>query len=285
MRAMMSLLGKLISKKKQFKENKDYQHFLNSGKLPWTRGYEIYKRRTISEYIDNKIFRAETLIEGYGFRIDERIVEYPWLFSRLPIGSGKLLDAGSALNFPYIFEREPLNSKNIFISTLAPEKCYLGKKKVSYVFEDLRKSCFKTNFFDHIVSISTVEHIGLDNTLLYTDEIEKNENNSSSYKFAISEFYRMLKPGGTLYLTVPFGKHKNHKWFQVFDAKMVSDLINTFEPRHFHEWHYGYEQTGWVVSTREKSKDATCFDINVQKDYDSDFAAFSRGIVCLELVK
>lgn len=281
----MTFIDALIEKKNQFKEYKRYHQFVSSGKMPWKTGYDIYKRKTIIEYIDNTIFQVDKLCDEYGFRIDERVVEYPWLFSRLPSGGGKLLDAGSALNFQYLLEREPLFSKDIFVSTLSPEHFYCEKKNISYVFEDLRSSCFKSNFFNYIVSISTVEHIGLDNTFLYTDDKNKDEDDSHSYKDAILEFYRMLKPGGRLYLTVPYGKYKNHKWFQVFDSKMVDELITTFNPSKFYERYYSYIPSGWVVSSKDKSKNATCFDINVQKEYDSDFAAFSRAVVCLELVK
>ena len=42
---------------------------------------------------------------GHGFRLDERIVEYPWLFSRLPSGAGNLLDAGSVLNYEFLLSQ------------------------------------------------------------------------------------------------------------------------------------------------------------------------------------
>ena len=46
----------------------------------------------------------ERLPARYGFRVDERVVEYPWLFSRFFAGEGTLLDAGSTLNFDYLLE-------------------------------------------------------------------------------------------------------------------------------------------------------------------------------------
>jgi len=149
----------------------------------------------------------------------------------------------------------------------------------------LRSSCFKDNFFDYIVSISTIEHIGLNNTLLYTADVTKNEHNPHSYLEAIKEFRRILKPGGKLFLTVPYGKHKNHIWFQVFNSFMVDELINTFGPKKAEEAIFQYEKQGWGLSTREKAKNATCFDINITKQYDWDFAAFSRAVLCLEMIK
>lgn len=259
--------------------------FTKSGKKPWTRGYGEYRKREVSKALATNSFNSISLPKEYGFRLDERIIEYPWLFSRLPAVEGRLLDAGSILNFDFILSNPILENKKLFISTLAPEHDCFANQGVSYVYEDLRDSCFKNEYFDWIVSLSTIEHIGLDNTLLYTQDKSKNECSAETYLMAIKEYYRMLKPGGKLYLSVPFGRAKNHGWFQVFDSKMIDQLIAEFSPSKVDEFHFKYLSDGWRVSSRDESSDATCFDIHLNKNYDSDFAAFSRGIICLELVK
>lgn len=262
-----------------------YLLFIANGKKPWGIGYSGYKQKKIIEIIAQRDFDANKLPQSYGFRLDERIVEYPWLISQLPLNEGKLLDAGSTLNFDFILSNNVFASKKMYISTLAPEANCYWKKGISYIYEDLRETCYKDDYFDWVVCLSTIEHIGLDNRMLYTDDISKNENNSETYLLAIKELYRILKPGGVLYITVPFGKKKNHGWFQVFDSKEIDNLIEVFSPKSFIENHFKYEPDGWRVSSRYESKDATCFDIHHQKNYDSDYAAFSRAIVCLELIK
>ena len=77
------------------------------------------------------------------------------------------------------------------------------------MYEDLRASCFRNDYFDRIVSLSTLEHIGMDNTFLYTPDESKRENAPSSYLHAIRELRRILKDGGHLYISVPFGEAKN----------------------------------------------------------------------------
>ena len=259
--------------------------FVLNGKKPWTRGYYEYKVHHIKNVLSRDYFNLNKLPGGYGFRIDERIIEYPWLFSRLPENSGILLDAGSVLNFDYILSHNSLKSKKIFISTLAPEgQCYWDKG-ISYIYDDLRETCFRDNYFDWIASLSTIEHIGMDNTFLYTDDILKKENKPSLYLLAIQEYYRILKPGGILYLSFPYGKYKNHNWFQVFDSEMVDTLINRFSPGSIKEYYFKYEPDGWCISSREEAGESTCFDINRQKNYDDDYAAFSRAIACLEMIK
>jgi SAM-dependent methyltransferase len=213
------------------------------------------------------------------------VVEYPWLFNRLPADEGWLLDAGSVLNHPFLLERNLFRNKRVFISTLAPEPISLTALGVSYVYEDFRDSCFKNNHFDWIVSLSTLEHIGMDNTMLYTDDASKREESPLSYLDAIRELKRILKHGGHLYISVPFGEAKSYGWFQIFNAPMIDTLIKEFAPASYEEVHFKYLPQGWIVSNRELSAGSTYFDIHRSKVYDPDFAAASRAVVCLELVK
>lgn len=269
----------------KLKDNINYIWFLARGKKPWIRGYEVYKRMEILRVLASGKFDASKLEDNYGLRLDERVVEYPWLLSRIPASAGRLLDAGSALNFEFLLSQPSLKAKKIFISTLAPEKMCFWKQGISYVYEDLRETSYRDNYFDWIASISTVEHIGLDNTMLYTEDTSKKENQQDAYLIALKEYNRILKKGGTLYLTFPFGQHKNYGWFQVFDSLMLDRALEAFAPASIREFHFRYEPDGWKPSSREASKDATYFDIHQQKTYEPDYAAASRAIVCLEMVK
>lgn len=274
---MLSLIGPF--------EKISYCLFILNGKKPWSKGYGVYKRERIKDILTQKNFNSIQLQQGYGFRLDERVVEYPWFFSRLPDKNGRLLDAGSVLNFDFILSHPSLRSKRIFISTLSPEPYCYWRRGISYIFEDLCETCFRDEYFDWVVSLSTIEHIGMDNTVFYTRDVSKKENAPDAYLTVIQEYRRILKAGGVLFLSVPFGRYKNHGWFQVFDSAMVDRTVDTFSPSSVIESHFRYEPEGWVVSSREASKNAICFDIHQKNSYDSDFAAFSRAVVCLELAK
>jgi SAM-dependent methyltransferase len=259
--------------------------FQVTGKRPWTRGYVPYRDRFISTVLRSGTFDPRALPQGYGVGLDERAIEYPWLFARLPRGAGRLLDAGSVLNYDFLLTRNDMKAKKVFISTLAPESRAFWKYGISYVFEDLRETCFRDGFFDWVVSLSTIEHIGLDNTLIYTKDGSKRENIPDAYLTAVKEYGRILKKGGLLYLSFPFGAYKNHGWFQVFDDPMIDRVIDVFSPSSVAELIFRYEPGGWKISNREESGRAVCFDATARKNYKKGYPSFSEAIACLELKK
>ena len=192
------------------------------GCRPWSPGYFTAKKKAICAGIDSGILaQGESLPPFYGYRIDERVVEYPWVYAQLPRAPGRVLDAGSALNYQFLVERAPVSDADLTIMTLAPEKRCFWKRPISYVFGDLRQTQFADDVFDVVLSISTIEHIGLDNTLLYTGDSSKKESDNLGFVPAVKEFRRMLRPGGICLITVPFGRPGIHGWYQVFDHDLL----------------------------------------------------------------
>lgn len=258
--------------------------FVRNGMKPWTKGYVEYKEREIARVIREKSFSPSELPTGYGFRLDERIVEYPWLFSRLPADPGRLLDAGSILNFEYLLEQPLLQNKKIDICTLAPESRCFWRKGISYTYEDLRQLPYSNDLFDWIVCLSTIEHVGMDNTR-YTGAVSKGESKPKDYLVALAEFKRVLKPGGTIYITAPLGKAADQGWFQVFDVEMVEGLIRNFQPNAVNQEYFLYRPEGWRRCNPDEAATAAIFNIHTAKGYDADFAAAARAVFCLELKK
>lgn len=262
--------------------------YLKSERIPWTVGYSEYKYDFIGDLINSNklaVFATRQLPTGYGYRLDERAVEYPWFFARLKETERMILDAGSVLNHRQILSAEKLQGRNLYISTLFYEARPEISPSPSYIYEDLRDMCFRDDFLDAICCLSTLEHVGMDNTKLYTPDTSKNENNHDSYLKVISEFKRVLKPGGTLYLSIPFGVNKNHGWLQVFDSAMLNSIIETFGPQSFSKTFFRYENDQWNFSTEDKCQDGYCFDIHENKVYEKDYLAFARCVVCVELIK
>ena len=258
--------------------------FQRAGMKPWTKGYLEYRAKEIERVLREGTYRAGSLPEGYGFRLDERIVEYPWLFSRLPAGPGALLDAGSILNFDFLLELPALQDKRLHICTLAPEGECFWQKGISYVFDDLRQLPYRNELFDWVVCISTIEHVGMD-MAIYTPDPAKREAQPESYLDAVRELRRVLKPGGVIYLSVPFGKAANLRWYQVFDQRMIESLIDVFKPVSHSVDYFLYQPDGWRCSNASAARNATVFDIHRAEGYDPDFAAAARAVCCMELEK
>jgi len=261
------------------------RRFVRDGMKPWKTGYIEYKDHEIARVLRDGSFSANKLPAGYGFRLDERIIEYPWLFSRLPMGEGRLLDAGSTLNFEFLLEQPAVQQKEIHICTLAPEPRCFWRRGVSYIYEDLRRLPYRDNLFDWIVCLSTIEHVGMDNSLYTGDGQNNDAARPDDYLTALTELKRVLKPGGTIYMTAPFGKAVNHRWFQVFDHQMVKALIGNFAPVEATEDYFQYRPEGWQKCEPEDAATATIFDIHSARDYDPDFAAAARAVFCLEMKK
>jgi SAM-dependent methyltransferase len=268
---------------REFRKGMKRRQFMRTGMKPWTKGYIEYKEHEIARVLAEKEFVAGELPPKFGYRIDERIIEYPWLFSRLPAGKATLLDAGSVLNFEYLLKQPLLSEKKVHICTLAPEERCFWELGVDYLFEDLRKLPYRDEWFDYIVCLSTIEHVGMDNTL-YSDG-QPREQKPGDFLGAVAELKRVLKPGGTIYFSVPYGKATSHGWFQVFDEKLVEHLVQGFGPsKHVREY-FIYKPNGWRRSNAVECADARIFDIHHAEGYDADFAAAARAVCCLELKK
>ena len=88
-----------------------------------------------------------------------------------------------------------------------------------------------------------------------------------------------------MYLTVPFGRHADHAWLQVFNAVMLDELIDCFCPASVREDHFRYDAQGWMVSSREESRSARYFDIHKQDAANKQKPAASEAISCLAMFK
>ncbi len=266
-------------------QNLKYAVYNLNGRKPWSRGYIASRTRFIKDTLENKDFDVCHLPKEYGRGFDERVVEYPWFFKLLPTAPAKILDAGSVLNFDYILNHVNLKNKSLAISTLAPEEDCFWRKGISYVYEDLRRSCFRNEEFDLVVSLSTLEHVGCDNSV-YTKNVFETEVEKGNFIEAVIELKRVLKPNGKLLISVPFGAPVNHGWLQVFDSDKLDALIKAFNPSSFQEWIYKYdEQNGWSLSNRQEAGHCGYYN-KIQPALNSKpWIAAAEAVACIELIK
>jgi SAM-dependent methyltransferase len=274
--------------------------YIVQGRLPLSKGYREYRERYVRKSIGNndilQIFGSNRMLpDGYGARLDERVVEYPWALSRLSryTDKSRFLDAGSTFNHETILLHPAVKGHKWSILTLSPEtKCFwdLG---ISYLFEDLRAVPFQDDWFDAVACISVIEHVGMDNVFFATEKAYR-ENHPQDYLRAVSEMRRIIRPGGSLFLSVPFGRYENHGWLQQFNSDMLSTLISEFQPRNVYKTFFCYTERGWKLAEETECRDLSFSDAirnkhsvgkNRVRVAEPDFAVAARAVACIELQK
>ncbi|MHB8155405.1 MAG: class I SAM-dependent methyltransferase [Candidatus Omnitrophota bacterium] len=80
---------------------------------------------------------------------------------------------------------------------------------------------FEQGFFDAVTCVSTIEHIGIG---FYNDP----KDNLSSDVKGMLEIKRVLKPGGLLILTVPFGRAFVSNQQRIYDQQGLDKLLAGF---------------------------------------------------------
>ena len=252
-------------------------------KKPYTIGYGYVKKKEKIKALEKS---NKDLNVSNAKGLDERIVEYKWIFQHISnLKNKNLLDAGSTMNFDFILSRIN-SSNNITIQTLSPENQNYNKLNVSYVYEDLRNKVFHEEYFDYILCISTLEHIGFDNSLYnYTDsEMHKSEKNQNeSYLETISEFKRTLKKDGKLLITIPFGKKAYFNHLQQFDSSDLKRIIKKFNPTDYKIKFSTYSKFQWVECNEEDCRES---EIRVDLSKNThDHLPSCRSICLIELIK
>lgn len=160
--------------------------------------------------------------------VDERVVEYAWLFDRmreLRAGGGRVLDAGSVLNYaPVLHGWRTASFPPVSLVTLAYEGHAFPSTGVAYEFADLRRLPYRDEWFATVLCLSTIEHVGLDNRI-YGASAENASDPTREAIRALQELQRVTRRGGTLLLSVPFGARSNRGWFRIFDPRDLEPLI------------------------------------------------------------
>ena len=234
------------------------------------RAYTLGRLRLIDD-ASARALRGEPwmLTAGYGAGFDERVVEYPWALARID-GDDMLLDVGSTLNnetmIPLVCKRY---RRIVFLNPFRDDSHRSRAAGVRYVRADARRPALR-NGFALLTCLSTLEHVGCDNTRYGGTAGDGADEGRAA---AMRSLRELLRPGGRLLLTVPFGRSEDHGWFRQLDAAALRDAVAAFAPSHQMATYYLHD-AGWREVTARDCAGASY----------GDGVPGARAVACVELV-
>jgi SAM-dependent methyltransferase len=170
------------------------------------------KRRVLTVFYRAYLWSVATDPTEF-FQVSERIIEYPFA-----IQSIASLPKGSRVAI--------LGCHGDLLTTILPTLGYevdgidvkpfpLGIGNFHFHQEDIRNTSFASSFFDAVIAISTLEHIGLF------------DGDEDGDKKTVAEIRRILRPRGICVITVPFAKNqiKIPLKQRIYDASSLKDLL------------------------------------------------------------
>jgi SAM-dependent methyltransferase len=164
---------------------------------------------------------------------DERVIEIPWVLARL---SGR-----RALEVGYAFAEPPYLAALLragFDELVGVDLAAADVPGLTGVQADVRDLPFDDGAFELILCVSTLEHVGADNTGYGLAA----EDDGASRLIALRELRRVLAPAGRLLITVPCGEPGDYGWFHQDDVRGWTRLFT--RAGFFVEEEEVYELTG-----------------------------------------
>ena len=219
-----AFLGSLVGEDIQRSITREYQGALRSG---W-----------------NQDPTSIRLPQPCGVNLPERVVEL--LLARLSYGPGaSVLDVGHA---------NSMECHRAMVRSLPEPRWLTGIDMAAPVYDvselyarsvrgDICATEFADDTFDLVWCISSLEHIGMDNS-----GYGETDSGESTAERALAEMLRVARPGGSVLVTVPYGRYEDHGWFRNLDERTWQDLLEPLRERaSIHELYFGHEAgTGWA---------------------------------------
>jgi SAM-dependent methyltransferase len=169
---------------------------------------------------------------------DERPIEICWTLARLPADS-RVLDIGTTNAEPaYVTGLLGTGFPALVAVDLAPGDI----PGLRSVVGDVRALPFPAGSFDAAVCISTLEHVGRDNSIYGLDGLP----DESGMVRALGELRRVLTGHGRLLLTVPTGRREEHDWFVQLPPADWLDLFRSAGFLVFEHEVYALGPGGWA---------------------------------------
>jgi SAM-dependent methyltransferase len=188
-----------------------------------------------------------------------RIVEYPWVLRNLP-SEGKILDVGSTgSQLPVMLA---CLGYHVWTIDVRDYEYAVLSDNLHSVVGDIRRTGFPNDFFDVVIAVSTIEHVGLGR---YGDPVDAEGDRN-----AIKETRRIMANDGILLITVPFGKRSTTSLHRVYDENALLSLLKGFKIQNIE--YFMRTDRLWASSTKEQVREI-------------DSSAREMAIACVKALK
>jgi SAM-dependent methyltransferase len=226
----------------------------------------------------DRVAAGKPLPAGYGRRLSERAVEYPWA---LGAGlAGDVLDAGGTLNHSWVVAALPDSVRSLHVVTLAPEPT-VDDPRIVYSWADLRSIPLPAASVDTAACLSTLEHVGMDNRG-YGAAVGRAAEPRAEARRVLGELRRVLRPGGRALVTVPYGAQMEIGSMRQFTRADVEDCVSAWGHEGAEVTVFAYGDSGWSVSSLEDAAGLRYRD-RFAELAPADGAVAARAVACMRL--
>lgn len=169
-------------------------------KLKWLVGFiPIIRNLFYKEVLTERIIEDVFVLRNIGKKKGLRILDFGCFSSTVPIALANLGYQVVGVDYFKVNYQHP---------------------NFTFYRMNLLDNKFKDGYFDVIYGISSLEHVGV---RIYPDE------KNITRKDIVNEFWRLLKKGGEVIITVPFGVKRKLDDQTIFDDASLSKLFKEFK--------------------------------------------------------
>jgi hypothetical protein len=221
-------------------------------------------REFTEEALIERLLAGREPLEGIGAGLTERVVEIPWVLRSLSGDSTtRLLDIGTAFA-PVVYKRLLVRlPQTVEVADLAPAELLGLPSHVA----DVRTLPFADGSFDIAVCVSTLEHVGMDNT---------NYNVASGGGGDVAGLRELGRVARTVFVTVPAGADANMGWQRQYAPSTFRARVDEAGLRVARLEVFAHDPfTGWSPAPE---------DSVLERSYGQGTPA-AAAVICAELVR
>jgi SAM-dependent methyltransferase len=185
---------------------------------------------------DLALTRRPSLVRPH-YSVNERVLEIPFAIRTIEEQDRNILDVGCCWSVL------PLELAHLGFNVwgVDQEEYPLSHPNFRFVRGDLCHLCFASDFFDAGICLSTLEHVGLGH---YGDPLYNGGD-----LLAMNELHRVIRPGGKLILTTPFGRSRV-TWQRIYGPAELGAVLAGFSLERVR--YYNKVGESWLEATEDQ---------------------------------